>query len=42
VNVLQQDKRKNEVLFLPDGRHSPSEIELEAAYKRIFEFLDKH
>jgi hypothetical protein len=30
------------VLFVPDGRHSPSESEFEAAYKRIFEFLDKH
>ena len=42
VNVLQQDKRKNVVLFLPDGRHSPSASELEEAYKRIFEFLDEH
>ena len=42
VDVLQQNKRKNEVLFVPAGRHSPSASELEAAYKRIFEFLDKH
>ena len=42
VEVLQRDKRKNVVLFVPDGRHSPSESEFEAAYKRIFEFLDKH
>jgi acetyl esterase/lipase len=40
VKVLQQDTRKNVVLFLPEGRHSPSVGELEAAYKRIFAFLD--
>jgi acetyl esterase/lipase len=40
VNVLQQDTRKHVVLFLPNGRHSPSAGELEEAYKRIFEFLD--
>lgn len=41
VNVLQHNARKNVVLFVPDGRHSPSASELEAAYTRIFEFLDK-
>jgi acetyl esterase/lipase len=42
VTVLQQDTRKNVVLFVPDGRHSPSASEFEAAYTRIFEFLDQH
>jgi acetyl esterase/lipase len=42
VDVLQQNKRKNEVLFVTEGRHSPSASELETAYERIFEFLDKH
>lgn len=42
VSVLQQNKRKNVVLFVPDGRHSPSASEFEDAYKRIFEFLETH
>lgn len=42
VQLLQPDKRKNVVLFVPDGRHSPSGSELEAAYQQIFAFLDKH
>lgn len=42
VEVLQRDKRKNAVLFVPNGRHSPSESEFTEAYKQIFEFLDKH
>ncbi len=42
VQLLQQNKRKNEVLFVREGRHSPSASELETAYERIFEFLDKH
>ncbi len=42
VEVLKQNKRKNVVLLVPDGRHSPSASELEEAYKQIFEFLDKH
>jgi acetyl esterase/lipase len=41
VEVLQRDQRKNVVLFVPDGRHSPSESEFTEAYTRIFEFLDK-
>lgn len=41
VEVLQRDTRKNVVLFVSDGRHSPSESEFDAAYTRIFEFLDK-
>ena len=41
VNLLHQDRQKNEVLFVPQGHHSPSASELEAAYKEIFLFLDK-
>lgn len=41
VNVLNQNTRKNVVLFVPDGRHSPSASEFEAAYKRILAFLEK-
>jgi len=42
VALLQQNPQKNEVLFVPEGQHSPSESELAAAYQRIFAFLDKH
>jgi acetyl esterase/lipase len=41
VNVLQRNPRKHVVLFVPDGRHSPSASEFDAAYTRIFEFLDR-
>jgi dipeptidyl aminopeptidase/acylaminoacyl peptidase len=41
VDLLNQDKKKNTVLFLPDGMHSPSKGELQDAYKEIFNFLDK-
>ncbi|MET4075533.1 alpha/beta hydrolase [Hymenobacter sp. UYCo722] len=41
VDQLQQDRQKNTVLYVPEGRHSPSTKELEEAYKKIFEFLDK-
>ena len=41
VNQLQQDQQKNTVLFVPEGRHSPSASELAEAYKQIFLFLDK-
>ncbi len=41
VDVLQQHKRKNRVLFVPEGHHSPSASELGMAYQRIFEFLNK-
>ncbi len=41
VDVLQQQKRKNAVLFVPEGLHSPSASQLEAAYQRIFQFLDR-
>ena len=41
VERLQQDQKKNTVLFVPEGHHSPSARELDAAYQRIFPFLDK-
>lgn len=41
VDQLQQDRQKNTVLYVPEGRHSPSASELDEAYKRIFLFLDK-
>ncbi|MGI4743648.1 MAG: alpha/beta hydrolase fold domain-containing protein [Janthinobacterium lividum] len=42
VALLQQDPRKNEVLFIPEGQHSPSATQLKDAYQAIFTFLDKH
>jgi len=42
VERLGQDRQKNTVLFVPAGRHSPSARELEEAYQRIFQFLDKN
>lgn len=42
VEVLRQNPRKHEVMFVPNGRHSPSASELEMAFARIFAFLDKH
>ncbi|NML64030.1 alpha/beta hydrolase [Hymenobacter sp. RP-2-7] len=41
VALLKQNPQKNEVLFVPDGQHSPSAAELANAYQAIFEFLDK-
>lgn len=41
VDLLNKDKSKNVVLFLPEGLHSPSKSELNNAYKGIFSFLDK-
>lgn len=41
VALLNENKKKNEVIFLPDGLHSPNAGELEDAYKKIFIFLDK-
>ncbi len=40
-NLLNENKKKNKVIFLPDGFHSPSALELKGAYKEIFIFLDK-
>jgi acetyl esterase/lipase len=42
VALLQQDPRKNEVLFVPEGQHSPNAAELKNAYQAIFAFLDNH
>jgi acetyl esterase/lipase len=41
VDLLNQDKQKNEVLYLPEGLHSPTTSQLQEAYQRIFDFLDK-
>lgn len=41
VDLLSKNKQKNEVIFLPQGLHSPNASELEEAYKKIFDFLDK-
>ncbi len=41
IDLLNQDKSKNTVLFLPEGLHSPSADELNSAYEKIFVFLDK-
>jgi len=41
VALLQQDPRKNEVLSIPEGQHSPSTTQLKEAYQKIFAFLDR-
>ena len=41
VALLKQDPQKNEVLFVPEGQHSPNAAELKDAYQKIFDFLDK-
>ena len=41
VDLLNQDKQKNVVIFLPQGLHSPNTNELADAYQKIFDFLDK-
>jgi acetyl esterase/lipase len=41
VALLKQEPQKNEVLFVPEGQHSPNATELNEAYKQIFDFLDK-
>lgn len=41
VALLKQEPQKNEVLFVPEGQHSPSATELATAYQAIFTFLDK-
>ena len=41
VALLNQDKQKNKVLFVPDGLHSPTSSQLQTAYEEIFSFLDK-
>lgn len=35
------NKNKNEVLFKPNGLHSPNATELIEAYNQIFIFLDR-
>lgn len=41
VALLKQEPQKNEVLFVPEGQHSPNSTELATAYQAIFQFLDK-
>lgn len=41
AELLNLNKNKNKVIFLPDGFHSPNTNELKDAYKEIFIFLDK-
>ena len=41
VSLLKQEPQKNEVLFVPEGQHSPSADQLRDAYQKIFDFLDK-
>ena len=41
VDLLNGNKKKNKVMFLPDGVHSPNATELTEAYDKIFIFLDK-
>jgi len=33
-------ENKDVVMYIPDGKHSPTPEELEAAYAEIFRFLD--
>ncbi|WP_151088272.1 alpha/beta hydrolase [Hymenobacter baengnokdamensis] len=41
VALLKQEPKKNEVLFVPEGQHSPNANELKDAYQKIFHFLDR-
>lgn len=41
VDLLNSDKRKNEVIFSAAGVHDPNATELKDAYNRIFIFLDE-
>jgi len=41
VDLLNEDKSKNEVIFSADGIHDPNATELKDAYNQIFIFLDK-
>lgn len=40
VELLNEDKKKNKVIFLSEGFHSPNANELKDAYDQIFIFLD--
>lgn len=41
VDLLNEDKNKNEVIFSADGVHDPNPTELKNTYNQIFIFLDK-
>ena len=41
VDLLNKDQKKNKVIFLAEGLHSPNTAELKDAYNEIFIFLDK-
>ena len=41
VDLLNEDKNKNEVIFSSEGFHNPNATELTNAYTKIFVFLDK-
>ncbi len=40
-DLLNENKKKNKVIFLSGGFHSPNATELKDAYNQIFIFLDK-
>lgn len=41
VDKLNNDKNRNFVLFLANGKHDPTATELKEAYEQIFSFLDR-
>jgi acetyl esterase/lipase len=41
VAHLNENRKKNEVIFIPEGLHSPNATELKNAYDSIFVFLDR-
>ena len=41
VGLLNENKNKNQVVFIPDAGHSPNAKQLQDAYNKIFIFLDK-
>lgn len=41
VSLLNEDPQKNRVVFIPDGQHSPTAVQLENAYRDIFAFLER-
>ncbi|MBU0695259.1 MAG: alpha/beta hydrolase fold domain-containing protein [Bacteroidetes bacterium] len=41
VDLLNENQKKNTVMFLPNGFHSPNATELKDAYQQIFIFLDQ-
>jgi hypothetical protein len=38
--VPMLNRKKDLVIFKPDGQHSPNEMELKEAYTAIFDYLD--